>query len=90
MLGLAAPLARQRDASLVLELDPQGSATKLLGVKVESRPTVADALLELGMSGVRRVDSPNRSTPRRRPQSISSSAEAAPAAVCCTAVRRRS
>jgi chromosome partitioning protein len=45
-LMLAAELARRGVRALVVDLDPQASATKLLGVEVDERPTVADALLE--------------------------------------------
>ena len=45
-LGLAAALASQNVSVLLVDLDPQASATKVLGVEVEDRPTVADVLLE--------------------------------------------
>ena len=45
-LGLAAELARREVRTLLVDLDPQASATKVLGVDVDERPTVADALLE--------------------------------------------
>ena len=45
-LGLAAELARREVRILLVDLDPQASATKVLGVDVDKRPTVADALLE--------------------------------------------
>lgn len=45
-LALASELARIGAAVLVVDLDPQASATKVLGVEVEERPTVADAMLE--------------------------------------------
>lgn len=45
-LGLAAALARRIARVLLVDLDPQASATKVLGVDVERRCTVADALLE--------------------------------------------
>ena len=45
-LGLAAELARREVRTLLVDLDPQASATKVLGVDVHERPTVADALLE--------------------------------------------
>lgn len=45
-LGLAAALARQSVSALLIDLDPQASATKVLGVDVEERHTVADVLLE--------------------------------------------
>jgi chromosome partitioning protein len=45
-LALASEIARGGVPAAVVDLDPQGSATKLLGVDVEQRPTVADAMLE--------------------------------------------
>jgi chromosome partitioning protein len=45
-LALASQLAREGAAVLVIDLDPQASATKALGVDVEERPTVADVMLE--------------------------------------------
>jgi chromosome partitioning protein len=45
-LALAAALARRGLAVLVVDLDPQASLTRLLGVEVEGRLTVADALLD--------------------------------------------
>lgn len=45
-LALAAALARRGTNPLVIDLDPQASATKVLGVETEDTPTVADALLE--------------------------------------------
>jgi chromosome partitioning protein len=45
-LGLAAALASQGVSALLIDLDPQASATKVLGVEVEERSTVADVLLE--------------------------------------------
>ena len=45
-LGLASELARRHVPTLVVDLDPQASATKVLGIDVGERPTVADALLE--------------------------------------------
>lgn len=45
-LGVGAALAERGDRVLVVDLDPQASATKLLGVDVEDRCTMADALLE--------------------------------------------
>jgi chromosome partitioning protein len=45
-LALASELARGGTAVLVIDLDPQASATKVLGVEVEGRPTVADVMLE--------------------------------------------
>ena len=58
-LGIAAALARARHARLLIDLDPQASATKVLGVDVTERCTIADALLEperfpLGETIVRR------------------------------------
>lgn len=45
-VALAAALARRRVPVLAVDLDPQASLTKLLGVEVDGRCTVADALLE--------------------------------------------
>ena len=45
-LGLAAALASQHVSALLIDLDPQASATKVLGVEVEERHSVADVLLE--------------------------------------------
>jgi chromosome partitioning protein len=45
-LGLAGELARRDVRTLVVDLDPQASATKVLGIDVDECPTVADALLE--------------------------------------------
>src|SRR5215207_4886887 len=45
-LGVAAALARRRIHVLLVDLDPQASATKVLGVDVAERCTMADALLE--------------------------------------------
>jgi chromosome partitioning protein len=45
-LGMASALARRGADVLLIDLDPQASATKVLGVDVEERCTVADALLE--------------------------------------------
>src|SRR3954447_16068159 len=45
-LGVGAALADRGDRVLVVDLDPQASATKLLGIDVEDRCTMADALLE--------------------------------------------
>jgi chromosome partitioning protein len=45
-LGIAAALAGRGAGVLLVDLDPQASATKVLGVDVEERCTVADALLE--------------------------------------------
>jgi chromosome partitioning protein len=45
-LALASELARGGAAVVVIDLDPQASATKVLGVDVEERPTVADVMLE--------------------------------------------
>jgi chromosome partitioning protein len=47
-LALAGELARRGAAVLVVDLDPQASATKVLGVDVDERPTVADVMLEPG------------------------------------------
>jgi chromosome partitioning protein len=45
-LGIAAALAGRGAGVLLIDLDPQASATKVLGVGVQERCTVADALLE--------------------------------------------
>src|SRR5215211_1745177 len=45
-LGVAAALARGGARVLLIDLDPQASATKVLGVDVAERCTMADALLE--------------------------------------------
>src|SRR5688572_27727513 len=45
-LALAAALVGRGARALVVDLDPQASATKVLGVDVEERLTVADVLLE--------------------------------------------
>jgi chromosome partitioning protein len=45
-LGVAAALARRGTRVLLIDLDPQASATKVLGVDVAERVTMADALLE--------------------------------------------
>src|SRR5881227_1255070 len=45
-LGIAAALARRGARVLLVDLDPQGSATKVLGIAAEERCTMADELLE--------------------------------------------
>jgi chromosome partitioning protein len=45
-LALAAALASQNLSALLIDLDPQASATKVLGVEAEERHTVADVLLD--------------------------------------------
>lgn len=45
-LGVAAALARAGARVLLVDLDPQASATRVLGIDVEERCTMADALLE--------------------------------------------
>jgi chromosome partitioning protein len=45
-LGVASALARRAVRVLLIDLDPQASATKVLGVDDDERCTVADALLE--------------------------------------------
>jgi chromosome partitioning protein len=45
-LGVAAALASQNRSVLLVDLDPQASATKVLGVEAEERHTIADVLLE--------------------------------------------
>ena len=51
-LGLAAELARRDVRTLLVDLDPQASATKVVGIDVEERATVADALLEASRYGL--------------------------------------
>src|SRR4051794_8981453 len=41
-LGIAASLASEGASVLLVDLDPQASATRVLGVDVEARHTVAD------------------------------------------------
>lgn len=45
-LGLAAALARSGVRTLVVDLDPQASATRVVDVDVSDRVSVADAMLE--------------------------------------------
>lgn len=45
-LGVAAAMAARGDRVLLIDLDPQASATKVVGVDVGDQCTVADALLE--------------------------------------------
>lgn len=45
-LGVAAALASRGLRVLLIDLDPQASATKVLGVNVDERCTMADAMLE--------------------------------------------
>lgn len=45
-LGIAAALADRGERALVIDLDPQASATKVLGVDAHERCSMADALLE--------------------------------------------
>jgi len=45
-LGVVAALARRGTRVLLIDLDPQGSATKVLGVDVAQRCAMADVLLE--------------------------------------------
>lgn len=47
-LALAAALAERGAGTLLVDLDPQASATKVLGVAPRERHTVADILLEPG------------------------------------------
>ena len=44
--GVAAALARRGVRVLLVDLDPQASATNVLGIDVEKRCTIADAMLE--------------------------------------------
>ena len=46
VLGIASALSRRATRVLLIDLDPQASATKVLGVDDDERCTVADALLE--------------------------------------------
>ncbi len=50
-LRLSAELARRASRVLVIDLDPQASATKVLAADVEDRHTVADVMLEPNVSG---------------------------------------
>jgi hypothetical protein len=45
-LGIGAAPAHSGRKVLLIDLDPQVSATKVMGVDVEDRCTVADAMLE--------------------------------------------
>jgi chromosome partitioning protein len=45
-LGVAAALAGRGARVLLIDLDPQASATKALGIDVDEQRTVADVLLE--------------------------------------------
>jgi chromosome partitioning protein len=45
-LGVAAALAARGARVLLIDLDPQASATKVLGVETQDRCTMADVLLE--------------------------------------------
>jgi chromosome partitioning protein len=45
-LGLSAELARGAWRALVIDLDPQASATKVVAADVEERHTIADVMLE--------------------------------------------
>src|SRR5215203_4845928 len=45
-LGISAALARRGAHVLLIDLDPQASATKVLGIDAGVRCTMADALLE--------------------------------------------
>jgi hypothetical protein len=45
-LGIAAELAVRRVRVLLIDLDPQASATKVLGIDIDGRSSVADAMLE--------------------------------------------
>ena len=47
-LGLAAALASLDVSVLLVDLDPQASATKVLGVEAEERHTIADVRFEPG------------------------------------------
>jgi chromosome partitioning protein len=45
-LGLSAEIARRASRVLVIDLDPQASATKVLAADIDERHTVADVMLE--------------------------------------------
>ena len=45
-LGIGCALARRGSRALLIDCDPQASATKVLGITCDGRSTVADALLE--------------------------------------------
>src|SRR4051795_2296235 len=45
-LGVASALVQRGARALVVDLDPQASATKLLGVDRETECSIADAMLE--------------------------------------------
>jgi chromosome partitioning protein len=51
-LGIAAAMADRGARVLLIDLDPQASATKVLGVGVEDQCTMADALLEPNRYGL--------------------------------------
>jgi AAA domain/Domain of unknown function (DUF1731) len=74
-LGLSSEIARLGSRVLVIDLDPQASATKVLAADVEERQTVADVMLE-----------PERRTPAT---STESRGGARPAARPCPHLRRR-
>jgi chromosome partitioning protein len=46
VLGLAAALAAIGASVLLIDLDPQASAIRVLGVDVNEHPTIADVVLE--------------------------------------------
>jgi chromosome partitioning protein len=54
-LTLGAAAARRGKRVLLVDIDPQASATAVLGVNVEDRPTLADVMLETGCSLVETV-----------------------------------
>src|SRR3954469_17317793 len=45
-LGIASALADRGERVLLIDLDPQASATKVLGVDAQERCSMADAMLE--------------------------------------------
>jgi chromosome partitioning protein len=45
-LGVGSALARRGASALLIDLDPQASTTKVLGIDTDERCTIADALLE--------------------------------------------
>jgi chromosome partitioning protein len=54
-LTLGAAAARRGKRVLLVDIDPQASATAVLGVNVEDRPTLADVMLETGCSLVETI-----------------------------------
>lgn len=52
-LGIAAELAARGVRVLLVDLDAQASATKVLGIRVDSRCSMADVMLELDRYAMR-------------------------------------